>query len=152
MKINENLILKSDDTNWAIANSKIGANFKWSGGCVKVEPNQTYTFSKYGGNRFFVCLFKVEPKLGDSFDSARMLSDRRTETDTVTFTTKQDENFLFFYVDNNLFKPLYKLEKGTEATLYVPNKADLKDSSLYPDKVGGVFGRKYNPCRRCCIC
>lgn len=30
-----------------------------------------------------------------------------------------------------------KLEKGTEATLYIPNKADLKDSSLYPSKVGG---------------
>lgn len=37
-----------------------------------------------------------------------------------------------------------KLEKGTEATLYIPNKADIKDSSLYPSKVGGVSnGRKY---------
>lgn len=32
-----------------------------------------------------------------------------------------------------------KLEKGTEATLYIPNKADLKDSSLYPTKVGGGY-------------
>ena len=41
-----------------------------------------------------------------------------------------------------------KLEKGTEMTPYVPNIADVKNNSLYPNKVGGVFGRKYNPCRR----
>ena len=33
-----------------------------------------------------------------------------------------------------------KLEKGSEATLYIPNKADLEDSSLYPTKVGGYLG------------
>lgn len=47
-----------------------------------------------------------------------------------------------------------KLEKGTEATLYVPNKADFKDSSLYPNKVGGGVsnGRKYVLFRGCCLC
>lgn len=46
-----------------------------------------------------------------------------------------------------------KLEKGTEATLYIPNKADLKDSSLYPTKVGGVSnGRKYIIFRGCILC
>ena len=142
MRINENLIL--DSAKKQIRDTYLAGYYSMSEDLVKGE---TYTISfegEWSGGSLailtqdgFVAI-SLNPeykKIGNRYYFTFELKGLNEE--------RGKENIISFYNYPNdaseKSSEIYhvKLEKGKEATLYIPNKADLKDSSLYPDKVGG---------------
>lgn len=142
MNINENLIL--DSAKKQIRDTYLAGYYSMSEDLVKGE---TYTISfegEWSGGSLailtqdgFVAI-SLNPeykKIGNRYYFTFELKGLNEE--------RGKENIISFYNYPNdgseKSSEIYhvKLEKGKEATLYIPNKADLKDSSLYPDKVGG---------------
>ena len=158
MKINENLVLYS--TTKQIRNTYLAGYYSMSEDLVKGE---TYTISfegEWSGGNLAIFI-QDGYVLVDSNPEYKKIGGRYFYTFELKYLNgkRGKENIISFYnyPDDGKRKTseIYhvKLEKGKEATLYIPNKADLKDSSFYPDKVGRVSnGRKYVPFRGCGLC
>lgn len=143
MKINENLVLDSakeyDNNGYPICSYKLSE---------ELELNEYYTVSFEGEiipeNHLLVHTNNGSLILGININ-LKAKGNRKYCTfklDDSEFTRKAEKDNLLFYnypADEAVSSKVknVKLEKGTEATLYIPNKADFKDSSLYPTKVGG---------------
>lgn len=150
MKINENLIL--DSAKKQIRDTYLAGYYTMSEDLVKGE---TYTISFEGewsgGNLAIISqdgyvIISLNPeykKIGNRYFYTFELENLNEERG------KENIISLYNYPNDGSKKSseIYrvKLEKGTEATLYIPNKADLKDSSLYPDKVGGGIWEEIRP-------
>lgn len=99
----------------------------WMGGGwvqikANIKPNKE-------GNRFYIT-FEVPDWNSDKFTDKHR--ENLVSNQLVVYVWPRTEGY-FIAMENT------KLEKGTEMTPYVPNVADVKNNSLYPNKVGGGY-------------
>ena len=97
-------------------------------GCIgKVKPNTTYTLKRYGGNRFNVVTTKDYPKNRTPIVSRIIGSTQETE---ITFTTGENDNYIFCYYSNESANVNVQLEVGNTATTYEPYQEQVKEINL----------------------
>ena len=142
MKINENLILNSGVK--SVRDTYLAGYYEMSEDLVKGE---TYTISfegEWSGGSLAILtqdgfvVINLNPeykKIGSRYFytfELKSLNEDRGHENIISFYNYPNDGSV---KSSEIYR--VKLEKGSEATLYIPNKADLKDSSLYPNKVGG---------------
>lgn len=150
MKINENLLSKSDNLGWVNANNIISDNpvYKGSGGKILLEVGKTYTYQNIGGNRHRLLLSENEPQVGTPLAELTEIDAKNPSTDYEKATFTATAPWLFFYAAAYTNRtPNLKLEEGTEATPWIPHRNDLTETqrNLMPEHLfGGVsIGRRF---------
>lgn len=143
MKINENLVLDSakeyENKNYPVCYYKLSEE-------MNLEEYYTLSFEGEIIPEDHLLVHTNFGSLGIGMNiklkskGNRKLYTFKIGKNAYTINAKRDNLYFYNYPENEAVSSKIKnvkLEKGTEATLYIPNKADFKDSSLYPDKVGG---------------
>lgn len=149
MKINENLVLDSRvrrTSNYSVRDFNLSENLKIGEKYTLSFEGQIVPEDKLGvwvGGGWIQIKAHIKPdKKGDRFYTTFEVPDWNSDRFTDAHRKNLVPNKLVVYIwprTEGYFIAMEKtkLEKGSEATLYIPNKADFKDSSLYPNKVGG---------------
>lgn len=151
MKINENLILNSGKEyatkEYLIASFKliedlvaeIPYTLSFEG---EINPENHMAIMTYWGNVVIQIRSKLEKKGSRKYCTF-------TIQDSEAFRSGTKNNLCLYNFPRSEAKfasvKNVKLEKGTEATIYIPTKADLADSALYPNKAGGGIWEEIRP-------
>lgn len=138
MKINENLVLDSakgyDNNNYPVCYYQLSE---------EINLEEYYTLSFEGEiipeNHLLVHTNEGSLSVGINIKlkskGNRKFYTFKIDKNAYNINAKRDNLYFYNYPQNEAVSSKIKnvkLEKGTEATLYIPNKADLNKSNLYP--------------------
>ena len=119
------LIAEEDET----LNLSYGSSANNRLAVVSIEPNTTYTISKYtASDRKRYALMSEFPviKQGYTQPVSTVILNNDAHRGTVTFTSGADEKYLVMYISNSAQTPQMQVEEGSEGTDYEEYKVFLK--------------------------
>lgn len=143
MKINENLVLDSskeyDNNRYPVCYYKLSEEMNLDEYYTlsfegEIIPENHLLVHTNSGSLGIGINIKLKSKGNRKFYTFKI------NKDAYTIKAKRDNLYFYNYPQNEAVSSKIKnvkLEKGTEATTYVPNKSDIISKELYPTKVGG---------------